>query len=383
MNYANLSPEEKRQLNELLSRTTIRSNGTIDGEQNATLAALMAPQGIDPLPAQEPQMPRNFIQVGGTGKVIDLDYAAPGGARPGGISPVTGAPMQHDVWADGPQVMSRNALPSGETEVIRRVPVMDGFGRQSSKIIREIETPDYLNPAKLKELEFRKKFNELTAKPESTYDKELAKGLAEAEVRSRLAKLPGTVENERLVKQQQAQQKDLKRWEGALDQITKMNKFITKAQSQVTPMSAGIVGQVTDFLGSTSARDLKGTLDSIKANIGFDRLQKMREESPTGGALGQVAVQELNFLQAVEGSLDQFQSPDQLRAALAEIQASYGRLVEDLQANPPDWARNSQQQASSRQGGSGAPVPVRSEAEASKLPKGTLVIINGRRAIVE
>jgi hypothetical protein len=45
----------------------------------------------------------------------------------------------------------------------------------------------------------------------------------------------------------------------------------------------------------------------------------MREASPTGGALGQVAVQELNFLQAALGNLDPNQSEPQLRRNLVEV----------------------------------------------------------------
>jgi hypothetical protein len=45
----------------------------------------------------------------------------------------------------------------------------------------------------------------------------------------------------------------------------------------------------------------------------------MRDESPTGGALGQVAVQELNYLQAALGSLDQSQKPEVLISNLKKI----------------------------------------------------------------
>ncbi len=63
----------------------------------------------------------------------------------------------------------------------------------------------------------------------------------------------------------------------------------------------------------------------IKANIGFDRLQVMREESPTGGALGQVAVQELVALQATLGSLDLRQSPELVIATLKNVKATYDK----------------------------------------------------------
>ena len=92
----------------------------------------------------------------------------------------------------------------------------------------------------------------------------------------------------------------------------------------------GLVGYTTTGPGSllsgvsgTPARDLAAQLETIKANLGFDRLQQMRDMSPTGGALGSVAVQELTALQSTVSSLDQGQSPAQLKASLAKIKSHY------------------------------------------------------------
>jgi hypothetical protein len=55
-------------------------------------------------------------------------------------------------------------------------------------------------------------------------------------------------------------------------------------------------GGMARILPMTDARELAGKIETIKANLGFDRLQEMRQNSPTGGALGAVAVQELAVL---------------------------------------------------------------------------------------
>jgi hypothetical protein len=83
---------------------------------------------------------------------------------------------------------------------------------------------------------------------------------------------------------------------------------IEEAKKLVGPTTAGYGANLAGVEG-TDAANLKARLQTITANIGFDQLQKMREESPTGGALGQVAVQELEALQSVLGSLKQGQSP--------------------------------------------------------------------------
>ncbi len=90
---------------------------------------------------------------------------------------------------------------------------------------------------------------------------------------------------------------------------------IDKAIEQTSGWTAGVGAMTAGFAG-TPAKDLSETLNTIRANIGFDRLQQMREASPTGGALGQVSEMENKLLQAVWGSLEQSQSPSQLKENL-------------------------------------------------------------------
>jgi len=82
-------------------------------------------------------------------------------------------------------------------------------------------------------------------------------------------------------------------------------------------------GSWLSILPGSSAYDLKKAIDQIKANIGFQELNAMRAASPTGGALGQIAVQELNMLQSVLGSLDTAQSESQLKENLNSIKTHF------------------------------------------------------------
>lgn len=92
---------------------------------------------------------------------------------------------------------------------------------------------------------------------------------------------------------------------------------------ELVGMSTTGLGGALKVIPATNARNLSAKLETIKANLGFDRLQQMRESSPTGGALGALAVQELTALQATVASLDQMQSPAQLRGALDKIDKHY------------------------------------------------------------
>lgn len=97
---------------------------------------------------------------------------------------------------------------------------------------------------------------------------------------------------------------------------------VGEAKDKVSGFTAGL-GSYLSVLPLTDAKDLSKRLTTIKANLGFDRLQQMRDASPTGGALGQVAVQELVALQSTIASLDQDQSPKQLKESLDKIEKSY------------------------------------------------------------
>lgn len=97
---------------------------------------------------------------------------------------------------------------------------------------------------------------------------------------------------------------------------------VDQALSKVGATTAGFGANLRSIPGTT-AKDLDTDLQTIKANLGFAELQAMRQASPTGGALGQVAVQELEALQATVASLDQKQSPAQLRQRLGDIRKHY------------------------------------------------------------
>ena len=102
---------------------------------------------------------------------------------------------------------------------------------------------------------------------------------------------------------------------------------VDKALSLVGPLSTGWGGMLA-YLPDTDARALKNHLDTIRANIGFDKLQSMRENSPTGGALGNVSDKETALLQAVNGALDPMQK-EQLVDNLKTIRTLYPEVLAD------------------------------------------------------
>jgi hypothetical protein len=206
----------------------------------------------------------------------------------------------------------------------------------------------------------------------------------EKSLREELAKLPDTASDEDMLKvfrkfgtpDQQAraiqasldkkaalEQKkvlaDLKTYEaqktqqGKVQAITDNADRIINTIDQAIPLvgytTAGLAGAAN--IPGTEGRDLETALTTIKANLGFDRLQQMRDASKTGGALGQVAVKELEALQATVASLDRGQSPDKLRENLKDIKYYYDRWRKAVGGEDPGPAvrkRDSETKAESK-----------------------------------
>lgn len=98
--------------------------------------------------------------------------------------------------------------------------------------------------------------------------------------------------------------------------------------------TTGFLGSLTSNVPGTPGFDLKERLKGVKANVGFNKLQDMRESSPTGGALGQVSDKENALLQSVFGSLEQSQSKDQLQGNLKRLDVLFNAIVHGTQPIP-------------------------------------------------
>jgi|TARA_R110001606_G_scaffold283478_2_gene431942 hypothetical protein len=84
----------------------------------------------------------------------------------------------------------------------------------------------------------------------------------------------------------------------------------------------GVAGVFLGQLPQTESTNAKALISTIKANLGFKELGKMRASSPTGAGLGNVTEKEIAFLQATVANLDQAQTVEQFRKALNRIRKS-------------------------------------------------------------
>lgn len=115
-----------------------------------------------------------------------------------------------------------------------------------------------------------------------------------------------------------------------VDNIQEAKKLVEKSPLLTT----GLIGSIASQVPGSPGYDLKAKVDTIKANVGFDRLAELRASSPTGAAVGQVTEKENAYMQAALGSLDNAQSKDQFLNALGDVERIYQDIVSGKSADP-------------------------------------------------
>lgn len=143
----------------------------------------------------------------------------------------------------------------------------------------------------------------------------------------RVAPFPGTKES---IERGQAQTQARSRLNAAETQAgvvtDEIDKVIDLAQGGWSTGTLGGAMGVVSTVAPTSRGELMNSLATIKGNISFDKLQSMREMSPTGGALGQVSDFENRLLQATAGPIDPM-NPEQMVGTLQNIKDRYEDAV--------------------------------------------------------
>lgn len=172
---------------------------------------------------------------------------------------------------------------------------------------------------------------------ELAFRRELAAG--NAALRSAVTDTQRQIAQARLdeikAKQEEKADKKAAAQEMAVNHASKVVTDVQEASNLVGGMTTGLIGKGQSFVPGTDAYNLNQRLLTIKANLGFDRLQQMRDASPTGGALGQVAVQELNALQSTVGSLEIGQDRKELEKNLSKIEHHYTNWIRTTQGEKP------------------------------------------------
>jgi hypothetical protein len=152
--------------------------------------------------------------------------------------------------------------------------------------------------------------------------------------------------------------------ENAIRNGTRVLDRVKEAKELVGPFTTGFAGTFA-VLPSSDARKLANKIKTIKANLGFNELQQMRDASPTGGALGQVAVQEIEFLQSTIDALDQLESSEDLLSAFKNIEIHYQNWLDAVNGRNPTRKPTQPREST-------APAPAAPSAQPAGQPQPTM-----------
>lgn len=135
---------------------------------------------------------------------------------------------------------------------------------------------------------------------------------------------------------------DLKQ-QGMLNQDTSMLNNATNSMDRLEmaanellthpglPGITGLRGAIPNIPGTAPA-DAQAKLEQLKSQVGFSVLQEMRNNSKTGGALGNVSDKETALLQSNLAALSNAQSYEQFQKSLRDIVAYTNGAKERLRA---------------------------------------------------
>jgi len=155
----------------------------------------------------------------------------------------------------------------------------------------------------------------------------------------------------------------------ALDAINTIEKYVNAQGSPWGPFNdvTGPIGAALSYVPGTPSHNVAMQIDTIEAAIGFDRLQAMRDASPTGGALGQVSEMELTLLKSSLGSLRQSQTQVEFMRNLKKVQKHYQGAVDAI----------ARQQQAYQSGTRAAPTAAPAASAASNNPSAARAIVAG------
>lgn len=95
------------------------------------------------------------------------------------------------------------------------------------------------------------------------------------------------------------------------------------ARGLLSGNTAGLPGAVSRVVPGSGAVDFEAAIKPILAGLSFDSLQTMRDNSPTGGALGAISERELDLLQSTVAGYDPNMSEQAKARFLDKIERHY------------------------------------------------------------
>ena len=106
-----------------------------------------------------------------------------------------------------------------------------------------------------------------------------------------------------------------------------IDRILERLNTAVLPVTGTGAPTMAALVGGSPAADVAELRKTIEGNISFNKLNELRQQSPTGGALGNVTDKDLELLKTTLGSLNQNQSPRQFRENLLNLRNAFMEII--------------------------------------------------------
>lgn len=106
-----------------------------------------------------------------------------------------------------------------------------------------------------------------------------------------------------------------------------IDRILERLNTAVLPVTGMTAPTMAALVAGSPAADVAELRKTIEGNISFSKLNELRQQSPTGGALGNVTDKDLELLKTTLGSLNQNQSPRQFRENLLNLRNAFMEVI--------------------------------------------------------
>lgn len=117
-------------------------------------------------------------------------------------------------------------------------------------------------------------------------------------------------------------------FQNAKTQMASLDNALSLVPETGVSWNTGLTGSALSMLPSTAARNLQAELDTIGSGSILQTMQALKAASPTGATgMGVLSDSDVKILRGALGSLDTWQSPEQLRRNLLNIKKVYTDML--------------------------------------------------------
>lgn len=109
--------------------------------------------------------------------------------------------------------------------------------------------------------------------------------------------------------------------------IQRLDRVALDANDNKGWFETGALGAVAGAIPGTAARDIRRDLDMVGSNAAIETLMRMRQESPTGAGVGNVALGELQLMKDKYGIFDPSQGHDSFMQNVAEGKREFFKIL--------------------------------------------------------